>query len=205
VLYVMRVQGRHERHEFDLDRGLSQRVAEAGASLRNAIYASADRSIWYAGWSDTGWYLHACRRSADVVACSGQPTPRPAFQVERAELDGRPVLLLAEAGSLGRVLLYAEDDLQLVREAPLALEEPWQVVGDAARALQPRGGGSGAADLRAHSLRDGEVTHLATLQGLRLLLGGGFQVSADRRHIVLPVATENRTDIGVARLRPNGG
>ncbi|MGY1530374.1 winged helix-turn-helix domain-containing protein [Luteimonas sp. A649] len=205
VLYVLRVQGRHELHEFDLDRGLSQRVAEASASLRNAIYASDDRSIWYAGWSDAGWYLHTCRRSADASGCSGKPTRLPAFRVERAAVDGRPVLLLAEAGSQGRVLLYSENDLRPLRDAPLPIEEPWQVVGDAVWSLQSKGDGSGVADLQAHSLRDGEVTHLATLRGLRLLLGGGFQVSADRRHIVLPVVTENRTDIGVARLRPNGG
>ncbi|GGJ99326.1 winged helix-turn-helix domain-containing protein [Luteimonas terricola] len=205
VLYVLRVQGRHELHEFDFERGLSQRVAEASASLRNAVYASDDRSIWYAGWSDDGWYLHACRRPADGAVCSGQRTPLQAFRVERATVDGRTALLLAEAGSEGRVAVHAEDDLRALRDAPLPIDEPWQVVGDAVWSLHSQGDGSGIATLQAYALRDGEVTRLATLRGLRLLLGGGFQVGSDRRHLVLPVLTENRTDVGVATLRPNGG
>ncbi|MBJ6981402.1 winged helix-turn-helix domain-containing protein [Luteimonas sp. MC1572] len=205
VLYVLRVQGRHELHEFDFDRGVSQRVAEASASLRNAIYASDDRSIWYAGWSETDWRLHACRRSAGSPGCSGQPTQLPAFRVERAMVDGRSALLLAEVGSQGRVLLYAEDDLHPLRDVPLVIEEPWQVVGDAAWSLRSQGDGSGVATLQAHSLRDGAVTHLTTLRGARPLLGGGFQVGSDRRHVVLPVVTENRADIAVARLHRNGG
>ena len=205
VLYVLRVQGRHELHEFDLDRGLSQRVVEASASLRNAIYAGDDRSIWYAGWSDDGWHLHACRRPGAVPTCRGEPTALQAFRVERAAVDGRSALLLAEAGSQGHVSVYAEDDLHPMRAAPLSIEEPWQVVGDAVWSLRTRGDGSGAATLQAYSLRDGAVTRVATLDGLRQLLGGGFQVSSDRSHIVLPVLTENRTDIGVARLRPADG
>ena len=205
VLYVLRVQGRHELHEFDFGQGQSRLVAVASTSLRNAVYASDDRSIWYAGWHDDGWYLHACRRADTTAGCSGQPTQRPAFRVARATLEGRAALLLAEAPNQGRLAAYAEDDLQPLDTATLAVKEPWLVVDDAVWSLQSLGDEDGAAVLDAHSLHDGSVTRLATLRGLRLLFGEGFQVSADRRSLVLPGATENRTDIGAARLVPGGG
>ena len=205
ALYVLRMQGRHELHEFDFDRGQSQRVAQASASLRNATYASDDRSIWYAGWSDDAWHLHACRRPGGAQECAGEQTQLQAFRVERATVNGRAALLLAEPGIRGRVWLHAEDDLRRLRAAPLPIDEPWQVVGEALWSLQPRGDGSGTATVEAHSLPGGEVTRLATLGGLRLLLGGGFQVDSDRRHLVLPALTENRSDIGVATLRADAG
>ncbi|MGJ4730365.1 winged helix-turn-helix domain-containing protein [Luteimonas sp. SDU101] len=204
VLYVLRIEGRHELHEFDLEQGVSHRVAAAGASLRNATYASDDRSIWYTGWHVDGWRLHACRRASGESGCRGQPTPLPAFRVERATVQGRAALLLTEGSDRGRIAAVAEDDLRPLPMAPFSVEEPWRVVDDAVWALEP--GDAGQLVLVAHSLReDGDSQRLATLPGLQLLLGEGFQVSADRRRLVLPVATEDRSDIGVSRLTRKSG
>src|SRR5690606_31935908 len=97
VLYVVRTEGRHELHEFDLGQGVSHRVAVADASLRNATYASDDRSIWYTAWHEEGWRLHGCRRGADTPDCHGQPTPLRALPGERAALAGSAALLPADA------------------------------------------------------------------------------------------------------------
>lgn len=204
VLYVLRVHGRHELHEFDFDQGQSRLVTVASHSLRNAIYAGDDRSIWYAGWHQDGWYLHACARADDAADCSGRPTQRTAFRVERAAIGGRAALLLADPRNQGKLMVYAEEDLQPLDpdRAPLAVREPWRVVDDALWSLQRLDNEDGEVALDATSLDDGRVTRLATLSGIRLLLGEGFQVASDRRRLVLPVATENRTDIGVARLVP---
>lgn len=203
VLYVLRVAGRHELHEFDLEQGVSHQVSVAGASLRNAVYGGDDRSVWYTAWHEDGWRLHACRRGPATTRCEGRPTPLPAFRVERASLQGGSALLLADGSDHGRVTVVAEDDLRPLPVAAFAVEEPWRVVGDTVWTLQADGAGSFA--LVEHALQDGSRRRVATLHGLRLLLGESFQVSADHRHLVLPVVTENRTDIGVSRLRPGAG
>lgn len=200
VLYVLRTEGRHELHEFDLGQGVSHRVTVAGASMRNATYASDDRSIWYTAWHEEGWRLHDCRRGADAPDCHGQPTPLRAFRVQRAAVGGEPALLLAEGSGRGRVTAVAESDLRPLRIRAFSVEEPWRVVDDAVWTLQP--GEAGSLALVEHPLRGGDTQRLATLHGMRLLLGEGFQVSADRRRLLLPVVTENRADIGVSRLRP---
>ncbi len=204
VLYILRIQGRHELHEYDLDRGLGTRVAVARGSLRNAIYAGDDRSLWYAAWQGDGWRLHACVRSNAASSCEGKATRLQAFRVERARIDGRSALLLTAGSDQSLVEVVGEDDLAPLDVPPLLLEEPWLVVGDAVWSLRFQPGEIGIATLQAHSLRDGMVTPRATLPAMRHLLGSGFQVSADRRRLVLPVVTENRTDIGVASLQPNG-
>lgn len=203
VLYVLRTSGRHEVHEFDLEQGVSHQVAVAGSSLRNAIYGSDDRSIWYTSWHGDGWRLHACPRKDSAPGCHGQPTALPAFRVARATVAGREALLLAGGNDGGLVSAVAEDDLRPLRIAAMSIEEPWQVVDGAVWSAQQ--GEAGTLVLGAHSLHDGTWTPLGTMRGARLLLGEGFQVSADRRHLVLPVITENRTDIGVSRLRPGNG
>lgn len=202
VLYVLRVQGRHELHEFDLERRVGMRVAVPSASLRNAIYASDDRSLWYAAWQGADWRLHRCTRAQPGSTCTGEPTPLRAFRVERMRLDGRPVLLLAAAGTRSRVEVVSEDGLAPLDVPPLTVDEPWLPVDDAVWALRFQRDDEGMAVLESHSLADGRVVRLAGFRNLRHLLGGGFQVSADRRRIVLPVVTENRTDIGAARLAP---
>src|SRR5690606_19257447 len=147
-----------------------------------------------------GWRLHACRRDADTPDCSGEPTPRRAFRVERASVDGHALLLLAEGSDHGRVSAVAEDDLRPMPIAALSVGEPWRVVGDEVWAIQP--GEAGALLLVAHSLREGGTRQLATRSGLRLLLGEGCEVSAHQGRLVPPVATGNDVDIGVSHLRP---
>lgn len=205
VLYILRIQGRHELHEYDLDRGLGSRVAVARTSLRNAIYAGDDHSLWYAAWREDGWRLHACIRSDAASSCEGEATTLQAFRVERARIDGRSALLLTAGSEQSLVEVVGEDDLAPLDVPALVPEEPWLVVDDAVWSLRLQPGEIGVATLQAHSLRDGVVTPLATLPAMRHLLGSGFQVSADRSRLVLPVLTENRTDIGVANLQPNGG
>lgn len=204
VLYVLRVQGRHELHEFDFDQGQSRLVTVASHSLRNAVYAGDDRSIWYAGWHEDGWYLHACERTGEAAGCSGRATPRAAFRVERAVIGGRAALLLADPHNQGKLVAHAEHDLRPLDRPPLAAREPWLVVDDALWSLQRLDSEDDEVVLEATSLVDGGVTRLATLRGMRRLLGEGFQVDSRRSRLVLPVATENRTDIGVARLVPRG-
>ena len=200
VLYVLRTAGRHELHEFDFGQGVSQRVAVADRSLRKAIYGGDDHSIWYTGWDDGAWRLHACPRTAGQRECRGQATPLPAFRVERTRIDGRQALLLGSGDERGRIAAVAEDDLQPLPIGELSVEEPWRAVDGAIWALQP--GGSGEPVLVEYDLRDGRSRRLATLDGLNPLDGEGFDVSADRRRLVLPVVSENRTDIGVSRLVP---
>lgn len=199
VLYLLRTRGRHEIHEFDLERGVSHLVSVGNASLRNAIYAGDDRSIWYIGWHGDSWHLHACRRATDATACTGEPTAEGAFRVERAQLDGHATLLLTEATGDGRVRALAEDDLRPLRIAAFSVEEPWRVVGEAVWTLES--GEEGSPMLVEHGLRGGS-RRLGTLHGLRPLTGEGFQVSGDRRQLLLPVLVENRSDIGVTRLVP---
>lgn len=203
VLYVLRTPGRHELHEVDLEQGVSHQVAVADASLRNATYGSDGRSIWYTAWHGDGWRLHACRRDAGTPACDGQPSRLRAFRVERASVQGRAALLLAEGSDHGRIRAVAEADLHALPIAAISVEEPWRVVGESVWTLQPVEAGGHA--LVEYSLHDGGARRVATLQGLQLLLGETFQLSVDRRRLLLPVVTENRTDIGVSRLRRGAG
>ena len=200
VLYMVRGRGRHELHEFDLEQGVSHRVAVASSSMRNATYASDDRSIWYTGWHEDGWRLHACPREGGASSCSGRPTSLPAFRVELAHLDGRAALLLTDGNGNGRLSAVAEADLRPLPIAARSVEEPWRVVGEAVWALDI--GRAGSPVLVEHDLRGGS-RRLATLHGLRMLPGEGFQVSGDRQRLVLPVVTENSSDIGVSRLVPD--
>lgn len=203
VLYVLRTRGRHELHEFDLEQGVSHQVAVAGASLRNATYGSDGRSIWYTAWHGDGWRLHACPRAPAAPTCEGEPTPLQAFRVALASVQGRPSLLLAEGSDHGRIRAVAEADLRAMPIGAISVEEPWRVVGESVWALQPVEGGGHA--LVEHALPDGATRHVATLHGLQLLLGETFQLNADRRRLLLPVVTENGTDIGVSRLRRGPG
>ena len=199
VLYLLRSRGRHELHEFDLERGVSHLVAVGSSSLRNAIYASDDHSIWYVGWHGDGWHLHACRRAPDASACTGQPTAESAFRVERAQLDGQAALLLTEATGEGHVRAVAEDDLRPLPLAAFSVGEPWRVVGNAVWALET--GEDGSPVLVEHALHGGS-RRLGMLHGLRPLHGEGFRVSRDGQRLLLPVVIENRSDIGVTRLVP---
>src|SRR5690606_22129899 len=159
--------------------------------------------IWYTACHEEDWRLHDCRREGTTPVCHGRPTALRAFRVERATVQDRAALLLDGGSGRGRVRAVAESDLRPLPISAFPVEEPWRVVDDAVWALQP--GEAGSLVLVEHPLREGGPRRLATLHGLRLLLGEGFGVSADRRRMLLPVVTENRADIGVSRLHPDAG
>jgi Tol biopolymer transport system component/DNA-binding winged helix-turn-helix (wHTH) protein len=203
ILYVTRARGRHELWEYRFRGETRRRISAIPAALRNAVYASDGRSLWYVAWQGTRWTLFRCeRRSADIT-CEGSPTTLPALRVERTRLDGVDVLVLASSLPSGGLEIVAENDLRPLHKVGMPPSDKWIVVDDAVWSL--RDVDSTDADgitLYSTSLRDGKTRSLATFPGLRPLGLSSFQATPDRKALVLPTLTANSTDVGFARLVP---
>jgi Tol biopolymer transport system component/DNA-binding winged helix-turn-helix (wHTH) protein len=202
VLYVRRSQGRFEVWEHHLGTAAGRRVASLPASVRNATYAADGLSLWIAGWEGTRWALYGCARRVAMSPCAPQATPQSATRVERARIDDTQVLVLVPPTGTNRMRVVEEASLRTLRELTLPPWLAWQAVGDDVWYLRAEDAGdNGAFTLNAASLRDGAQRKLASYRGWSRLSVTRFSVSADRKRLVLPVLTENSSDLMFARLR----
>lgn len=201
VLYVLRSRGRYELWEYGFGDDAGRRVATMPASVRNAIYGGDGRSIWYVGWQGTRWALHHCARATRLNACDAEQTPLSALRVEHARIDGRDLLVLAPTEAAGGLRVVTERGLRPLRRLPLPNWEAWTVVDDAIWYLRDTGDDDhSSVALYSTSLRDASVRRHADYPGLEPLPHTPFGVTPDRRRLILPVMTENSSDIGVAPL-----
>jgi Tol biopolymer transport system component/DNA-binding winged helix-turn-helix (wHTH) protein len=202
VLYVQRSRGRFEVWEYGFDTAAGRRIASMPASVRNATYAADGVSIWIVGWQGTRWALHACERTAPLAACRPRATEQSATRVERAQIGGKGVLVLAPPTGANRLRVVDEASLRTLRELTLPTWLAWHAVGDQVwYLLAEDAGDADALGLHAASLRDGATTKLATYRGWSRLAITRFAVTPDRQRLILPVVTENSSDVMFAQLR----
>jgi Tol biopolymer transport system component/DNA-binding winged helix-turn-helix (wHTH) protein len=201
VLYVLRASGRYEIWEYRFDAAAGQRIATFPASVRNAIYAGDGTSIWFTGWHGQRWALHRCLRTAPLQPCTPQETPLSALRVEHAADRGGDMLVLQPTVADGRLQLVSERSLRPLRELSLPPWVAWSVVDDAVWFLREDDADTETAfSLHAAALSDGTQSRLATYRGLERLPVSWFAVTPDRRQLLLPVVTENSSDIMLAQL-----
>lgn len=202
VLYVRRSQGRFEVWEHDVEAGAGRRVATMPASVRNATYAADGVSLWIAGWAGTRWALYAFAREKAPSSCRPQATAQSATRVERARVGTTDALVLAPPAGANRLSVVEASGLRTLRELRLPPWLAWSVVDDQIWFLRAQDADdSGAFSLYSVPLRGGAPLRLASYRGWSRLPTTRFGVSADRQRLILPVLTDNSSDLMFAQLR----
>lgn len=124
--------------------------------------------------------------------------------MQRARVEGTDVLVLVPTTGGGSLRVVSEQGLRTLRELELPSWVAWTAVDDAVWYLLASDNNA-SITLHAASLRDGSNRQLAAYPGFARMTTTRFSVTPDRRQLLLPVMTENSSDVMSARIRRTRG